>query len=280
MGDFGDGSDRGDLSVLDVRVGVEIVCDFPAAGHPESVGRSLGCNKRWLEDAIAELVGLMYGEVASMAGTKQPNPSVLWTLLGIAIAAMIAIASVLLGLDTRPMHWTAVVGVSAFILVWALPVCVVLLLERARTKKAPEVRWSDLLHFKDDEREYQCKLDTREDLTAEEFYRRYYEGTGVPEDIVLRLLPIYCEHVQVPAAKLRPDDWPPQLAELDCVDMVRAIEQEFRIAVSDSQWQDMRQTERGEAGSFDSLARYLAQRVTQTKVECRASKESPSTNGE
>jgi hypothetical protein len=101
------------------------------------------------------------------------------------------------------------------------------------------------------ERMYRRELAERGSLNGDEFYKQYYADSGIPEDVPGRLRPIYSRFFDIEDGKLRPHDRPPEMNDLDTVDLVREIEAEFQIAISDK---DAEQID----GSFDSIVRYLA----------------------
>jgi hypothetical protein len=188
----------------------------------------------------------------------------LWMLLGIAAGAMTGIAAIILGLNTGPIDEGILVGLLGVVLVFDLPVCLFLLWDWASSGKVPELPLGRLLWqlfpLADiyDERAFQHTLSAREDLTGDEFYQRYYQGTGVPQTVVLRLLAIYSKFFELSFTKLRPDDWPPAIAEFDMEPLVVEIEQEFGIP--HSQWHNVN-------GSFDSVARYVTQILAETDCQ-------------
>jgi acyl carrier protein len=93
----------------------------------------------------------------------------------------------------------------------------------------------------------------REPLDDTQFFGAFYANTDVPADTPRRLRPIYSKFFDIEMGKLRPDDRPPEIADLDTVDLVRDIETEFDIAVPDK---DAEQID----GSFDSIVRFLSER--------------------
>ena len=103
------------------------------------------------------------------------------------------------------------------------------------------------------ERRFWREVAAREPLDDAEFYRQFYGESGVPHELVLRLLPVYCRMFHFEAGKMRPTDRTPLLIELDTSDYVRQIEQEFGLGIPDEDVEEL-------DGSFDSIVRYLAQR--------------------
>ena len=89
---------------------------------------------------------------------------------------------------------------------------------------------------------------------------RLYAETNVPADIVCRLRPMYCKVFDLEVENLRPQDRPPEIAELDLVDFVQDIEIEFGVKISDNDAEHI-------DGSFDAIARYLAEHSRQADVK-------------
>jgi hypothetical protein len=131
-----------------------------------------------------------------------------------------------------------------------------LLLATAAVLAVPALLWAAVwLSFRS-ERAFHRALARHEDLDDAQFYEQYDAGTNVPQDVVRRLRPVYCSFFGIDAfKKLRPSDRPPEIDELDTVQLVRDIEREFCVKVPDAESE-------GLSGSFDSIARYLAERLT------------------
>lgn len=102
------------------------------------------------------------------------------------------------------------------------------------------------------ERAFHRQLYSREPMDDNRFYDSYYAERQIPEDIPRRLKPIYGKYFGIDPMKLRPADRPPEMDDLDTVDLVNAIEREFRVTISD------KDAERID-GSFDSIVQYLAE---------------------
>jgi hypothetical protein len=103
------------------------------------------------------------------------------------------------------------------------------------------------------ERRFRREVASREPLDDAEFIRQCYPGSEIPPDVPLRLRPIYCRYFDIEIGKLRPADRPPEIVDLDTVDLVREIEQAFGITISDQDAENI-------DGSFDSIVRHLASR--------------------
>ena len=101
------------------------------------------------------------------------------------------------------------------------------------------------------ERRFRRAIASRATLDDREFVSPFYAGSQIPTDIPLRLRPIYCRYFNIEIGKIRPSDKPPEISDLDTVDLVRQIEVEFGVAIPDKDAE-------GVDGSFDSIVRYLA----------------------
>jgi len=109
------------------------------------------------------------------------------------------------------------------------------------------------------ERKFRREVANREPLDDTQFFHEFYADTNVPADITCRLRPIYCKFFDLEVGKLRPEDRPPEIVDLDMIDLVRDIEAEFGVNISD------KDAERID-GSFDSIARYLAEHSRSANV--------------
>jgi hypothetical protein len=59
------------------------------------------------------------------------------------------------------------------------------------------------------------------------------------------------QYFDMEIGKLRPDDRPPEICELDNSDLIRQIEAEFGVTITDSDLENI-------DGSFRSIVRYLS----------------------
>jgi hypothetical protein len=109
------------------------------------------------------------------------------------------------------------------------------------------------------ERKFRREVADREPLDDTQFFKEFYADTNVPGDIPCRLRPIYCRFCDLEVGKLRPQDRPWQIVELDTFGLIQDIEAEFGVSISD------KDAERID-GSFDSIARYLAERLREANV--------------
>lgn len=103
------------------------------------------------------------------------------------------------------------------------------------------------------EHKFRKELSQREPMDDAAFFREFYSASGVPEDIPRRLKPLFCEFFQIEPGKLRPVDRPPEIVELETVDLIRDIEKEFEVSISDKDAEQI-------SGSFDSIVQFLASR--------------------
>jgi hypothetical protein len=108
------------------------------------------------------------------------------------------------------------------------------------------------------ERKFRREFAQREPLDDARFFNEFYAATNVAADIVCRLRPIYCSHLDLEIGKLRPQDRPPEIVELDGIELIQDIEAEFGVTISDKDAEHI-------DGSFDSIARYLASRSPSRK---------------
>jgi hypothetical protein len=109
------------------------------------------------------------------------------------------------------------------------------------------------------DRKFHREVASRETLDDAQFFTQFYADTNVPPEIPRRLRPMYCKIFDIEAGKLRPHDRPPLLQELDLADFVGDIEAEFGVTISDKDAEHI-------DGSFDSIARYLAERSREANV--------------
>jgi hypothetical protein len=129
-------------------------------------------------------------------------------------------------------------------LFFSLPICFLYLIGRP-----PIITLAPLLPSADS-RAFKRALRARPEFRDDEFYARFYHGTGVPKDIPIRLrrsllsISPILQHVYPADYLLTIED------ELDVVDLVRLIEDEFGVRFSIA---DVRRSE----GTFDGFVRVL-----------------------
>lgn len=93
-------------------------------------------------------------------------------------------------------------------------------------------------------------------MDADQFYQSFYVTNGVPADIPRRLRPIYAKFFGLDETRLHPFDRPPELDEIDEVELFDEIEGEFGVTISDKDAENI-------DGSFDSIVQYLTARTRQ-----------------
>ncbi len=85
------------------------------------------------------------------------------------------------------------------------------------------------------EREFTAELATREPVSDEELFARYYAAGEAAADAPGRVRRVFARHMDYPADKLLPDDdllffWD----ELDMIDLIRDLEREFGIEITNT----------------------------------------------
>lgn len=106
------------------------------------------------------------------------------------------------------------------------------------------------------ERRFRRELASRAPMDADQFHQSFYAKSEVPADIPRRLRPIYARFFELDETRLHPFDRPPELDEIDEVDLFEEIEGEFGVAISDKDAENI-------DGSFDSIVQYLTARTRQ-----------------
>jgi hypothetical protein len=120
----------------------------------------------------------------------------------------------------------------------------------------------------DAERAYSAHLRRRPRLDDEAFLRRFYAGSGLPEDIPIRLRRLYQEIFGEDFAGLHPEDNVARIYDgIDFADVLWRVEREFRVKIHPET--DLKAPFRHEGkpcspngtidGTFDSVVRYLAE---------------------
>jgi hypothetical protein len=84
-------------------------------------------------------------------------------------------------------------------------------------------------------RDYAKKLAAREAVTEDELFVRYFDENDVTPDVPGRVRMLFAKHMGYRADKMLPDDdlmffW----YDLDMIELVRDLEREFGIAISDA----------------------------------------------
>jgi acyl carrier protein len=102
------------------------------------------------------------------------------------------------------------------------------------------------------ERAFDRAIAEREPLDCDAFFDAFYPDRRL-HDIVGRLRPIYCDFFSVDPAKLRPQDRPPIMDDLDTSELVDEIEKAFSISIPPEDCEAL-------DGSFESVVLYLVDR--------------------
>ena len=96
------------------------------------------------------------------------------------------------------------------------------------------------------------ELLTRPSTDDQAFYEAHYGGSGIPEDIPIRVRKVYVEQLGDCWKGVRPDDnvcesYP----DLDLAELLYEIEDEFGIKIPEEEMRKM-------DGTFDAIVRYVA----------------------
>jgi hypothetical protein len=97
-------------------------------------------------------------------------------------------------------------------------------------------------------------LKTREALTPDQFYERFYASAGVKRDIVHRALKLHACFWEVDAELIRPQDDYLRINGGDGSEWIEEIEVAFGLTIPDSDLEMI-------LGSFDSVVRYVDART-------------------
>ena len=93
---------------------------------------------------------------------------------------------------------------------------------------------------------------SRPQLDDQAFYGAWYDGSGFPEDIPIRVRKVCVEQLGDCRKGVRPDDNVCESdPDLDLAELLYEIEDEFGIKMSD---EDMKRMD----GTFDTIVRYVA----------------------
>ncbi len=84
-------------------------------------------------------------------------------------------------------------------------------------------------------REFTAELAAREPVSDEDLFGRHYAPGEVTAEVPGRVRRVFARHMDYPAEKLLPDDdlscfW----AELDMIDLIRDLEREFGIEITNA----------------------------------------------
>ncbi len=99
---------------------------------------------------------------------------------------------------------------------------------------------------------YERELLSRPQLDDHAFYEAYYGGSGIPEDIPIRVRKVYVEQLGGCWKGVRPDDKVCEAyPDLDLAEVLYEIEDEFGIKILDEAMKTM-------DGTFDAIVRCVA----------------------
>lgn len=103
----------------------------------------------------------------------------------------------------------------------------------------------------------ECKR--RDRLTSGEFFDHFYGASGVPKDVIARLLELHARIWGVDSELIRPQDNYPQITGhfVDAESTFLAFAMEFGIEIPGTDVSRI-------SGTFDSFARYLSERLKST----------------
>jgi acyl carrier protein len=109
----------------------------------------------------------------------------------------------------------------------------------------------DLLYFAFHSR-FERELAGRPELDDQAFYEAHYGGSGIPEDIPVRIRKVYVEQLGDCWKGVRPGDNACQAyPDLDFAELLYEIEDEFGIKIPNEVLETM-------GGTFDGVVRYVA----------------------
>jgi hypothetical protein len=140
-----------------------------------------------------------------------------------------------------------IIGILGTVLICDLPVCLLILIGRP-----PVMTLAPLLPSAE-ERRLRRAIRERPLLSDDDFYERFYTGSGISPHIPRRLRKIY-------AAQLGMDRvWPEDNAtyfdgELDLADLLIDVADEFGVHFTEAEVEQM-------TGSFDSIVQCLARKI-------------------
>jgi acyl carrier protein len=106
--------------------------------------------------------------------------------------------------------------------------------------------------FKEFDSQLEQELKGRPQLEDQALYEARYGGSGIPEDIPLRVRKVYVEQLGDCWKGVLPDDNACEAyPDLDLAELLYDIEDEFGIKIPDEEMQKMN-------GTFDAIVRYVA----------------------
>lgn len=101
----------------------------------------------------------------------------------------------------------------------------------------------------------------RPELDDDAFYEKFYAGSGIPKEILVRLRRLYVKELGREWRRLVPQDNPANMYDdLDLADLFELVGEHFGVPFP---LEDMERLD----GSFDAVVRYVAERVQGTRAD-------------
>lgn len=99
--------------------------------------------------------------------------------------------------------------------------------------------------------EHEREMDARLHVDDKIFYDSYYAGTGIPNDIPIRLRRLVAHQLGRPWEKVVPSDNLPSIdPELDMYELLVEIDEEFKVSIAETEVA-------GQLDTFDSIVQCL-----------------------
>jgi acyl carrier protein len=191
-----------------------------------------------------------------------PKPPTLHLITPFVIAGVCA-ALFVWSVYARPRFWgltlggtpldALLIGIAGAILVFTLPVCILILLGH------PPVMTLSPFFPSREQRAKWAEMRQRPGLSDDEFYERFYAGTGIAREIPLRLRRVYDGALGTDRV------WPADKAhefddDLDLADLFFVVEKEFKVKVNKEEALKLDH-------SFDSIVRLVASKLDSPPTE-------------
>lgn len=178
----------------------------------------------------------------------------------IAIPALFAAYVLWFVSPFEPEFNSVLFGIVGAILAFDLPVCLLVLVQWARTGDPPELSLVPLVTSRE-EREFRKELRERPQLHADEFYDRFYSASQIPKVLATELRASIENQLGLPNNSIEPND---QLIhadpELDWEYLIDEINEELKILVPVESVHEM-------DGTFDNLLIAVARHYSETVDE-------------
>lgn len=119
------------------------------------------------------------------------------------------------------------------------------------------------------ERAYQAELAKRPRLDDDQFFEKFYAGTGVPKAIPIRLRKLLCQRIiGDDLSALYPEDNIALIYDgLDFADVLYRVEREFDVAIPRATWKTGENLGGEIDGTFGSVVRYLSKALEGRDLE-------------